>query len=131
MSLDRLRQKLPISPYLVELTACLERTYAYAFTGNARMLCSLLKPFDLQQALLEYGLPSLSKLHFSFSDATGKINVDRALWPMKGEFPMLASTRSMQIRYGNEYQYVCHPPPSHSSVNAVDASLHLWQCCIY
>jgi len=91
----------------VELSAALERAYAYAFNGHGKMLCSLLQPLDLQQSLLEYGMPAISDRLISVSDSgKGSISIDRANWPMKGDMPLLSSSKSMQIRYGEHFQYV-------------------------
>jgi hypothetical protein len=97
-----------IFPYLLEVVASLERAYAYAFNGNAKMLTSLMKPLALQESLLEYGMPSISDIFVSIIQGKNGpvISVNEANWPIKNNMPLLASARAMQLTYNEEHQMV-------------------------
>jgi len=51
-----------VSPYLLEFLAALERTEAYAHTGNAKVLSNaVMKPLFITRSLLEHGMPTIDK----------------------------------------------------------------------
>ncbi|TFK59308.1 hypothetical protein BDN72DRAFT_865263, partial [Pluteus cervinus] len=92
------------APEVVELTAVLERTLAYAHTGNAKVLSTrLMAPLWILTSLLEQGLPVLDPNHVRFHFG-GEYPLSYPLnrWPLlPGYQPVSASRRVQELTYGN------------------------------
>ncbi|KAG2346319.1 hypothetical protein BDR05DRAFT_997329 [Suillus weaverae] len=91
---------------VVELCSVLERTLAYAHTGNARVLASkLMRPLWLVQSLLEQGLPTFAPSVRMTSSISNPIAISAADWPTSDNLnvPAIASKRSQVLTYGNDH----------------------------
>jgi hypothetical protein len=106
-----------VSPYLLEFCAALERTEAYAHTGNAKVLSNaVMKPLFITRALLEHGMPTINKAIYTtrFLDIS-RFTIQEDLWPLapgrKG--PAICSRRSQMLTYGEPHFMVSHRSPSH------------------
>lgn len=101
-----LKKGVKPSPQSIEICAVLERSLAFAHTGNAKVLASkLMKPLWLITSLLEQGLPTFNPcVRMSFLPAI-PIAVSPANWPtvtsMKA--PAIASQRSQVLTYGQQH----------------------------
>jgi hypothetical protein len=95
------------TPETIELCSILERTLAYAHTGNAKVIAtSLMRPFWLVPSLLELGLPTLSpKIRISSSSLTTPITVSPADWPTLTDMrvPAISSKRSQILTYSQDH----------------------------
>ncbi|KAG2335389.1 hypothetical protein BDR05DRAFT_954111, partial [Suillus weaverae] len=88
---------------VVELCSVLERTLAYAHTGNARVLASkLMRPLWLVQSLLEQGLPTFAPSVRMTSSISNPIAISSADWPTSDNLnvPAIASKRSQAYKAG-------------------------------
>jgi hypothetical protein len=94
--------KVTISPYIIEVTAMLERALAMAYTGDARVITiGLMGPFGLKRSLVENGLPSIA-MNLSFDHGiSNQFAIRPANWPVtKYEEPAIASKRTQVLTYG-------------------------------
>lgn len=103
------REPLPV---YVELTAVLERTLAFAHTGNMRMLTrSLMDRLWLSKGLVDQGFPALSDiLHLAGSYGNDPvITVDK--WPRhpRTGIPLVASERAQALTFGVPHFNVSSP----------------------
>ncbi|KAG2353802.1 hypothetical protein BDR07DRAFT_1495656 [Suillus spraguei] len=81
----------------VELCSVLERTLAYAHTGNARVLATrLMRPLWLVQSLLEQGLPTFAPCIRTTTAINNPIAISAVDWPTLDNLnvPAIASKRS-------------------------------------
>ncbi|KAG2063361.1 hypothetical protein BDR04DRAFT_1163843 [Suillus decipiens] len=91
---------------IVELCSVLERTLAYAHTGNARVIASqLMRPLWLVQSLLEQGLPTFAPSVRLATSISNPISISSADWPTSDNLnvPAIASKRSQVLTYGNDH----------------------------
>lgn len=93
---------------LVELVALLERTLAYAHTGNAKVLSrGLMRRLWLLTSLLEQGLPVLApevKIHLG---STYPVSLYLKYWPTnENGIPLCASTKVQELTYGEQHYQV-------------------------
>lgn len=96
----------------VELCSVLERTLAYAHTGNARVLATkLMRPLWLVQSLLEQGLPTFAPSVRITTTINNPIAISAADWPTSDNLnvPAIASKRSQVLTYGNDHFEVRSP----------------------
>lgn len=97
-----------ISPYVIEISAALERALAMAYTGDARVITSdIMKPFGLQKSLIEHGLPCIA-VDLTFDQSLAKnFIINPANWPVNklGE-PAVASKRTQILTYGESHYIV-------------------------
>ncbi|KAG2028654.1 hypothetical protein BDR03DRAFT_1019517 [Suillus americanus] len=102
-----LKKGLKPTPETVELCSVLERTLAYAHTGNAKVIAtSLMRPFWLVQSLLQQGIPTLStKIRMSSSPLTTPITVSPADWPTLTDMrvPAISSKRAQILTYSQDH----------------------------
>lgn len=91
-----------VSPYAIEVCCALERTLAYAYTGNAKVLSrALLEPLFISRSLLDYGLPTInSNLIKIFSTSHEKVVIVDKDWPISKSGPITCSKGSHVMRYG-------------------------------
>ncbi|KAG2335701.1 hypothetical protein BDR05DRAFT_953879 [Suillus weaverae] len=90
----------------VELCSVLERTLAYAHTGNARVLATrLMRPLWLVQSLLEQGLPTFAPSIRTTSAINNPITISASDWPTLDNLnvPAIASKRSQVLTYGSDH----------------------------
>lgn len=94
-------------PDLIELVAALERTLAYAHTGNAKVLSRrLMRPMWLVQSLFEHGPPTLAPaIHVQINEAR-PIYLPLAVWPHTGGKPASATQRALSLTYGDTHYQV-------------------------
>ncbi|TFK71093.1 hypothetical protein BDN72DRAFT_937466 [Pluteus cervinus] len=91
-------------PELVELTAVVERTLAFAHTGNTKVLSrALMKPLWIVQSLLEHGVPMFPPALILSHLMKPPIVLPLSIWPMVGHQPATASERSQIITYGDNH----------------------------
>jgi hypothetical protein len=100
---------MPVSPYIIEIVAALERALAFAYTGDARVITKdLMGPIGLRKSLVEQGLPAIIsgiKLDTSLSMHFVR---NAPLWPHgEGGWPATASKRGQTLTYGNDHWMVC------------------------
>ncbi|KAH7904419.1 hypothetical protein BJ138DRAFT_1166511 [Hygrophoropsis aurantiaca] len=92
---------------LVEITAVLERTLAYAHTGNTKVLTNgLMKPLWLVKSLVNNGMPTFSPaVRFSAIEGSPPVFHELKDWPIvKGDgCPALASTKAQLITFGQQH----------------------------
>jgi hypothetical protein len=100
------------SPHQVELCSAIERSIAYAHTGNAKVIAtSLMGPLWLSHSLFNDGLPTISRdIIKIISGDTIEILIQTHLWPIKGKLkiPAIASKKSQIITYGLDH-YIISP----------------------
>lgn len=91
-----------VSPYAVELCCALERTLAYAYTGNAKVLSkSLLDPLFLSRSLLYHGLPTINtNIIKILATNHHRVVINCKFWPSGVNGPLTCSQGSHQMRYG-------------------------------
>jgi hypothetical protein len=97
------------SPQMIEICAMLERTLAYAHTGNAKVLSSgVMKPFWIYRSLLEQGLPTLSPSVRVVVSTTLPIAVSAGDWPTVNNLkvPATASKRTQILTFSLEHYEV-------------------------
>lgn len=97
------------SPYIVELISALERSLAYAHTGNAKVLStSLMHPLWLSRGIIDQGMPSLSPILSPVLQSTNVPVIDSSIWPDGGggRFPAIASKRAQILTYGEGHYAV-------------------------
>ncbi|KAG2029472.1 hypothetical protein BDR03DRAFT_987731 [Suillus americanus] len=90
----------------VELCSVLERTLAYAHTGNARVLATrLMRPLWLVQSLLEQGLPTFAPSIRTTTAINNPIAISASDWPTSDNLnvPAIASKRSQVLTYGSDH----------------------------
>jgi hypothetical protein len=99
------------SPHQVELCSAVERSIAYAHTGNAKVIAtSLMGPLWLSHSLLNDGLPTLSRdIVRIISGDSVEVLIHTHLWPINGQYkiPVIASKKSQILTYGLEH-YTVH-----------------------
>jgi hypothetical protein len=99
------------SPYIIEFTAALERTLAFAFGGNAKVLSkSLMEPLWLSPSLIDVGNPCIKQIYWIDTDVLAKRRfrlIDGA-WPIdkKTKYPGQASKASQIFNYGLDHYNV-------------------------
>jgi hypothetical protein len=103
------------SPYIIEFTAALERTLAFAYAGNARVLSrGLMQPMWLSQSLIDVGSPCIAAMYLcEAAPSKRSIQILTHLWPCdrKSQYPQQASKASQIFNYGQEHYSVslCAP----------------------
>jgi hypothetical protein len=102
---DQISQQHRISPYVIEITAVLERALAMAYTGDARVIVKgLMEPFCLKRSLLEQGLPSLTKLIRFDQSISEQFAHTPANWPLTSDNePAVASKRCQVLTFGKDH----------------------------
>jgi hypothetical protein len=103
---ERIRNEIPVSPYTLEVTGLLERTLAFAYTGDARVITKdLMEPFGLKRSLIEHGLPCILK-SLNFNKAISQLFAHNAtMWPLtrKTKEPAVSSKRAQMLTYGEDH----------------------------
>ena len=96
-----LKEEKPVSFYLIELVAVLERTLTFAYTGDARTIATgLMHPFGLQRSLLENGLPTIVSSIEMGKEIAETFAMQPDLWPMtRDHVPAVASKRAILLTY--------------------------------
>lgn len=91
-----------VSPYAIEVCCALERTLAYAYTCNAKVLSKgLLDPLFLSRSLLDYGLPTINtRIVKILSASHNNIIISEKEWPSNAAGPLTCSKGSHHMRYG-------------------------------
>ncbi|KAF7973291.1 hypothetical protein HWV62_15669 [Athelia sp. TMB] len=103
---DTLSGGREVSPYLVELASVLERTFAFAHTGNVRVIASkLMNSLLVGYCLIEHGTPLFHKCLNMGSTATDRVHIPPELWPCSRatKQPFVGSKRSQIFNYGVEH----------------------------
>ena len=111
-SIKKNRKHLPC-PFRLELLAALERTLCFCHTGNAAALAtSLMNPLGLSRGLVKDGFPMLHQSIFvqpTLSSAIDRgLEVDTRNWPLKDNYPAVASRRAQILTYSLEH-YMASP----------------------
>lgn len=105
-----LTARQPISPYIIETVAMLERSLNYAHTGNGRVLMrKLMDPAWISLGCIADGLPCISEILISHPSFFQKsINVVMNKWPVigVGRQPRTASKRVQELVYGAKHYEV-------------------------
>lgn len=89
--------------------SALERSLAYAHTGNAKVLStSLMHPLWLSRGIIDQGMPSLSSILSPVLQSTNVPVIDTSMWPDGGggRFPAIASKRAQILTYGEAHYAV-------------------------
>ena len=102
--METLRRGQRISPYRLEFLAALERTEAYAHTGNAKVLSNaVMKPLFITRGLLEHGMPTIKKAIYTmhFQDIS-PFTIQESIWPLNRtkNGPAICSKRMHILTYG-------------------------------
>ena len=116
-----LQRNQRISPYRLEFLAALERTEAFAHTGNAKVLSHIvMKPLFITRGLLQHGMPTINKAIFTpaFQDVS-PLMIQEDIWPLNRSHtgPAICSKRSQILTYGetsfmvSEYHILFNQPP--------------------
>ncbi|KAI6038200.1 hypothetical protein EDC04DRAFT_2896706 [Pisolithus marmoratus] len=103
--------KSQVPPYIVEITAALERALNFAHTGNARVLSKgLMDPLWLSLSSMLDGLPCVSPLMVIQTFNPMAISVRKSDWPIssKSGYPEIASRRSFTFNYGHDHLNAYH-----------------------
>jgi hypothetical protein len=100
----------PVSPYLLEFLGALERTLAYAHTGNSKVLSNaVMRPLFLVPSLITMGFPTLNKAIYDlpFQNAI-PFTIHEELWPLNrtGKGPAICTKRSQIVTYGEAHYMV-------------------------
>jgi hypothetical protein len=117
-----------VSPYLLEFLAALERTEAYAHTGNAKVLSNaVMKPLFITRSLLEHGMPTINKAIYNtrFLDVS-RFTIQEDLWPLSAgkKGPAICSKRSQMLTYGESHFMVSELSSAHRGPYRFDSRLH-------
>jgi hypothetical protein len=88
----------------LEFLAALERTEAYAHTGNAKVLSNIvMKPLFITRGLLEHGMPTINKAIYTtrFQDIS-QFTIKEDIWPLNKarNGPAICSRRTQMLTYG-------------------------------
>jgi hypothetical protein len=99
-----------MSPYTLEFASALERTLAYAHTGNVKVLSSaVMKPLFLARAMVELGMPTILKgvYELPMQGATPFV-VNPHAWPLTANKrgPAICSKASHVFHYGEDHYMV-------------------------
>jgi hypothetical protein len=99
-----------VSPYRKEFCAALERTAAYAHTGNTKVLSrAVMGPLFIIRGLIEHGMPTIKKDAYQtpVQNATPLI-VHAGTWPLSRSrrYPAMCTKTSMVLNYGHEHYMV-------------------------
>ena len=102
--METLRRGQRISPYCLEFLATLERTEAYAHTGNTKVLSNaVMKPLFITRGLLEHGMPTIKKAIYTmhFQDIS-PFTIQESIWPLNRtkNGPAICSKRMHILTYG-------------------------------
>lgn len=93
-----------ISPYCLEFLAALERTEAYAHTGNAKVLSNIvMKPLFITRGLLEFGMPTINKDNYTPAfQNIAELTIREENWPLNKSRngPAICSKRTQTLTYG-------------------------------
>jgi hypothetical protein len=103
--LPSIKNGKPRSPYIIEVLAALERSLAFLYTGDARVITKhLMGPLGLKRSLLELGLPSITKV-LNFEENIAKTFAHHpANWPLTdSNEPAVASERTQILTFGKEH----------------------------
>lgn len=102
----------PVSPYVIEVAAILERALAMAYTGDARVITrQLMAPFGLLQSLVHYGIPSFVPAISFDSHISTQFHLHPDHWPTDNSgLPAVSSKRAQCLTYGDAHFYVCRRP---------------------
>ncbi|KAH9828613.1 uncharacterized protein C8Q71DRAFT_912237 [Rhodofomes roseus] len=86
----------------IELLAMMERTLAYAHTGNAAVISGCMGPLWLKRSLLELGFPCLHPSMRLDVDNDFPLSISVTAWPCRPSdmTPLLASSRAFQLTWG-------------------------------
>jgi hypothetical protein len=93
-----------ILPYWLEFLSALERTEAYAHTGNAKVLSNVaMKPLFITRGLLEHGMPTIKKESYTpaFQDVT-PLTIPEDICPLNKtqNGPAICSKQTQMLTYG-------------------------------
>ena len=107
---DIIKKGKQVLPYILEFTSALERTLAYAHTGNVKVLSSgVMKPLFLARAMVELGMPTILKgvYELPFQGATS-FTVAAHTWPLTAnkQGPATCSKASHIYNYGEDHYMV-------------------------
>lgn len=127
--LDRVKKGKRVSPYTLEFLSALERTEAYAHTGNAKVLSSaVMNPLFLARGIVEHGMPTIVKGIYTlpFQGAT-PFAISTSSWPLTANHrrPAICSKPTHCLNYGEDHYMVDHsqqtlPPIGPVSSGGVD-----------
>ena len=88
---------------LVELLASLERALCFCHTGNTSVLAAtLMHPLGLSKGIIEDGFPVLLRLFEKptiLSATKHGFKIDPQKWPLKDQYPAVASKRAQILTY--------------------------------
>lgn len=89
-------------PSAIEVCCALERTLAYAYTGNAKVLSrALMEPLFITRSLLEHGLPTINTDIVKFlSTPESRVIIIEKEWPTTKAGPITCSKGAHILRYG-------------------------------
>jgi hypothetical protein len=101
-------------PMHLELIASCERALCYCHTGNAAVLAtSLMHPLGLSRGILEDGSPMLLRTIFErptiHNASLNGFKVIIAQWPIKDNYPAMASKRAQVLTYSATHFHVSNP----------------------
>lgn len=97
-------------PDFIELIAVLERTLAFAHTGNTKVLSrGLMRPMWIVQSLFEHGLPTLADGVRVRLDEPRCIYVPLNVWPLSKGKPCSAAHAAVKFTYGSSTADVSTP----------------------
>lgn len=84
------------------MCCALERTLAYAYTGNAKVLSrALLEPLFITQSLLQHGLPTINtEIVRILSTKNNRVIIADQQWPTTKSGPITCSKGAHILRYG-------------------------------
>jgi hypothetical protein len=99
-----------VSPYTLEFASALERTLAYAHTGNVKVLSSaVMKPLFMARAMVELGMPTILKGAYELPmQGVTPFVVNPHAWPLTANKrgPAICSKASHVFHYGEDHYMV-------------------------
>ncbi|KAH9910349.1 uncharacterized protein B0H18DRAFT_963473 [Fomitopsis serialis] len=97
-----IKAKKKVDPVRVELLSFMERSLAYAHTGNVRVISGCMKYFWLLRSMLEYGFPSIHPDVCIDTEDEFPLSIPISLWPCTepNMTPQTVSSRAMELTWG-------------------------------